>query len=552
MQQFGIRYTLQSFHGEGSPLVLTVQAGPSPTAVGQSPKACRALHPVENLTLQSDGLSCEVLLQPDEYGPEDWPARAAATVSGVRWSAGDGRTGLTSVEPVAPPSGSILLTLPQLMSTERKDFRELRLLGDVERQTWEAVTFHQHLQGVVPAEILQSEADERRFRMDLRVCYPGWAPENIPPRELEISLECEIIGDRVLGRWRADGLETNTTGPVWGKLLPQLFALDMGPDPGILLQARSVERIPDRAAEPGSVEAQTLARLTRAAEEYLSHRPQPVQCFDDDTHHSQPGHARNLKQSAEAAYGLSLLALAGDDFEAGMQAAETIDAWSATLKRIDTTNPNKSAYLYTSYLWPAIIWAGDYLRQADIPYEEAALASVLRRTVLPVVKPTLYRNNWTCWAICCHATIARFLLDGREFAVALQRWREMMPEYIAVDGKTKETLRDLWHTQMGLAPLACTAEMAWTCGIDLYSACDNRLLTAAELHATWALGDLSDWPYRQEARAVGKVWPYYELLKNHFGRRMGLPTPRIDRVLEATRPEGFDRMGWFGITHGSG
>ncbi|MFW6062094.1 MAG: alginate lyase family protein [Planctomycetota bacterium] len=530
---------------------LTVDPRQPAAAVAESPGWNLAVHRVDQLPIEGDRIRCAVTLQPDAYGGDDLPRRIDITVANGGWSADPDAAGRVREEVVDEAADQLHLTLRQFMSIGRKDFRDLRINLDPASRRAQAVTFHQELQGVVAAGIGRFELSQRQMKLDLRISYPGWQPENIPARTFEIHIDATCIADRLIGEWTANGPDANCSGPLAGTTsqVPQPCAVS---SPGILIGPADCQRIGSRLEEGAAPETAAMAKLRAVALDYLSHEPQPVVCFHDDTHHSRGGQAGALKESAEAVYALSLLTLLDDDAQAGSKAGSILDAWSSTLTGIDRSNPNKAISLYTSYLWPACVWAADHLRQAGATFDGDALGRVLGEIVLPVVRPTLYRNNWTCWAICCQTSIACFLGDGQELAVALDRWRDLLPEYVSSPaGQTKETLRDLWHTQMGLAPLACVAEMAWKQGIDLYSAQDNRLLAGVELHAPWALGDLDDWPFEKDARAVGQIWPYYELVENHYSRRMGLATPRIDRVLEATRPEGFDRMGLFSLTHGS-
>ena len=60
-------------------------------------------------------------------------------------------------------------------------------------------------------------------------------------------------------------------------------------------------------------------------------------------------------------------------------------------------------------------------------------------------------------------------------------------------GQCQESGRDQGHTQMGLEYLANTCETAWSQGVDLNGALDNRLLLGFEYTAKYNLGH--DGPY---------------------------------------------------------
>jgi hypothetical protein len=152
--------------------------------------------------------------------------------------------------------------------------------------------------------------------------------------------------------------------------------------------------------------------------------------------------------------------------------------------------------------------------------------------------------------------------DRARFDAVVRAVRDQIEHYLYADGQSLETPRDLWHAQMGIAPLVASAEIAWHQGVDVYSHANNRLLTAVEWHAPFILGDTAGWPtafssterqYRGgPAPGVrGDIWPYHELVFNHYHRRLGLPAPQTGRLLGIARPEPWERTGgWGTATHG--
>lgn len=143
-----------------------------------------------------------------------------------------------------------------------------------------------------------------------------------------------------------------------------------------------------------------------------------------------------------------------------------------------------------------------------------------------------------------------YLDDRAAFDSQIEELRRQITHYIYADGQTLETPRDLWHAQMGMAPLVASAEIARHQGVDLYSYADNRLLTGVEWHIPFLLGDTAGWPQvfsSTEKKYEGgpppgkraELWPFYELVYNHYHNRAGLPTPNTLRLLSTVgRPEG--------------
>jgi hypothetical protein len=125
--------------------------------------------------------------------------------------------------------------------------------------------------------------------------------------------------------------------------------------------------------------------------------------------------------------------------------------------------------------------------------------------------------------------------------------------YFMASGECQESGRDQSHTQMGLEFLANTCETAWTQGVDLYGALDNRLLKGFEYTAKYNLGQKVPYePFKsvegryyykrisEEAR--GRLRPMYEKVYNHYHHRRGLDAPFTKQALVKNRPEGGDRI----------
>ena len=64
-----------------------------------------------------------------------------------------------------------------------------------------------------------------------------------------------------------------------------------------------------------------------------------------------------------------------------------------------------------------------------------------------------------------------------------------MIKYIFPNGQCQETTRDQGHVQMGLGEFAGAARIAYTQGVDLFSAGDNRLALGYEYTSRFLLGE---------------------------------------------------------------
>jgi hypothetical protein len=302
--------------------------------------------------------------------------------------------------------------------------------------------------------------------------------------------------------------------------------------------------------------------------DFSDHTPRPVAEYRDGAGHSRDRYDFNMQQlvgDAEAAYGSALRWYVTGEEAHARKSIEIMNAWSSTLRTID---PRDDGPLSTSYGWPAMIFAAEIIRTTHggwVDADQARFARLLREVVWPGTQRAVDKdngNNWRSLGLFCRITIAVYVDDERSFSEQTDALRQQITHYVYPDGQTLETPRDLWHSQMGIAPLAAAAEIAWHQGVDLYSHADNRLLRGVEWHIPYLLGDTTGWPAEfssTEEKYEGyeapgepqELWPFYELVHNHYRNRMGLETPNTERLLRsAGRPEGWERTGgWGTATH---
>ena len=122
--------------------------------------------------------------------------------------------------------------------------------------------------------------------------------------------------------------------------------------------------------------------------------------------------------------------------------------------------------------------------------------------------------------------------------------------YFYESGQCQESGRDQQHVQMGLAFLACAAEIAWNQDIDLYGAFDNRLYKGFEYTARYMSGE--EVPHVQYITWFGKpvygpeisskqrekICPAWERAYHHYHDRKGMDMPYTRKMIQKSRPEG--------------
>jgi hypothetical protein len=173
-------------------------------------------------------------------------------------------------------------------------------------------------------------------------------------------------------------------------------------------------------------------------------------------------------------------------------------------------------------------------------HEQAQFEKMLRDIFYAVIKdfyPSA-NGNWDASMLQTMLAMGVYLDDQAMFDRGVEYYLNgegngAVRNYFKPTGQCQESGRDQAHTQMGLDFLACTCEIAWNQGVDLYGAYNNHLLKGFEYTAKYNLGfDVPYEPYRSfEGRyyyksisdnSRGRLRPMYEKVLNHYENRKGL------------------------------
>ncbi len=136
--------------------------------------------------------------------------------------------------------------------------------------------------------------------------------------------------------------------------------------------------------------------------------------------------------------------------------------------------------------------------------------------------------------------------------------------YVHPDGlaQTEEANRDQPHNIAAFGWISIAMEMAYNQGVDLWSYDNFRFLRGMEYTAKYNAGEsVSNIPYRRcsstftegasggpSGHGRGQKRPVWELMFNHYAKRMGVATPYAQIIAENNRPE--KGAGHFGNTSG--
>lgn len=366
--------------------------------------------------------------------------------------------------------------------------------------------------------------------------------------------------------------EASPAQPVEPTAPAESFALV---HPGLLSTREELETL--HAAVQAGAEPQTTALAVLLAEnapytDYKNHQPQAVSIVEAKFRGSDetPGHeSARLQQDAEIAYGAALLWVAHADAAYAEQVIRIVNAWTRTFERMEGENVD----LIAATSWPAMVWAAEIVRHTYNGWDEAEVAAfetLLLEKVYPFTRAVddIDRGkpgpgNYQAWGIAARMSVAVFTDRVDLFEQAVADYQRMVDGYVLANGQPLELCRgdgDLFHTQMGLFPLAMAATIAGNQGVDLFSYRSANshmtLLDAFRFVAPFvefeARGtEVDHWPC---AGPLGNhplgvdAWPGWELPCRYANQDEEIAAV-VDYLRARNGGDYFSKVGWTTLTH---
>ena len=324
----------------------------------------------------------------------------------------------------------------------------------------------------------------------------------------------------------------------------------------------------------------------------LSYVPHPKKLWIVNKSLSPGTRWLSCKEDSLAAYTHALLSFITDDSRHAAKSASIMNAWSAVL-----TKPVWSADALEA-AWSGTIWA----RAAEIIKHTApagtwpdakilAFEKMLTDIFLPLINEGASTNGNIALVMSEAALGIGVLTDNATVVDAqVSLWRQQAPAYVYVstdgptpkrpplqrylartapvcgpnctdaqivtywhgnsqfsghDGIAQETCRDLGHTEMLLAALANFAETAFHQGINLYGENRDRIVAAAEFHASLMSDEpvalRQRWPsWLCNGRCTGEYCApangsTFEIVHHHYVRRLNMSLPNVTALLPQIR-----------------
>ena len=266
-----------------------------------------------------------------------------------------------------------------------------------------------------------------------------------------------------------------------------------------------------------------------------------------------------LSGSVDLAYNASLIWYITGDKRYAEKAIAAINAWTPVLRDFDFNDAKLIAGL-TGYKFCN---AAEILKYTDSGWKSEDISS-FTEMLMTVYYPLLRyyfpqaNGNWNGMIIHSLLAIAIFT-DNREiFDDAVSNFlyspvNGSIFKYIHPSGQCQESTRDQGHVQLGLGEFAGAAQVAYTQGVDLFSAGNNRIALGFEYTAGFLLGhkphsygiiseraknlsDIYEYVYRHYT-SKGVELPYAKLAADSVRRRASRSILTAVRVPSVSTPK---------------
>lgn len=269
-------------------------------------------------------------------------------------------------------------------------------------------------------------------------------------------------------------------------------------------------------------------------------------------------HAQNYPQlyrDAAAAYAYAVRWKVTGDTRHADKSVEIMNAWSAKLKHL---RGSADRFLAAGIYGYQFANAAEIMR--SYPEWSAADFARFKKMMLEIFYPESYRmltnhndarpdHYWANWDLASMASLIAIgvLTDrGDIYDQAIEYFKHGEGNgaigravwYIHPNGmgQWQEAGRDQGHAVLGIGLMAAICEMAWQQGDDLYGYDDHRFLKGAEYVAAYNLfKDVPFQPYYNRDHGWhwnvspdvrGHMRPVWEMVYNHYVKRMGLRARR--------------------------
>jgi len=246
-----------------------------------------------------------------------------------------------------------------------------------------------------------------------------------------------------------------------------------------------------------------------------------------------------LSKSASMAYNCALMGYLTDEKVYSAKAIEIINSWSPVLWDFDYND----AKLLAGWTGHLLCNAAEILRYTQSGWQEVEInrfSEMLMTVYYPLLRYYYPQanGNWDGAIIHSILAIAIFTDNRLMFDDAIGHFchapvNGSLFKYIYPSGQCQESMRDQAHVQLGLGEFAGAAKIAFTQGVDLFSAANNRLALGYEYTARFLMGE-SPHCYGRISEKAKTLRDDYETVYRHY-LAQGIELPYTKMAADSIR-----------------
>jgi hypothetical protein len=247
----------------------------------------------------------------------------------------------------------------------------------------------------------------------------------------------------------------------------------------------------------------------------------------------------DLSKGSNMAYNCALMGYLTGDKAYSEKAIEIINAWSPVIWDLDYND----AKLLADWTGHILCNAAEILRYTDSGWKQKEIdrfTQMLMTVYYPLIRYYYPQanGNWDGAIIHTILAIAIFTDNPEMFNNAIDHFYHSpvngsIFKYIYPSGQCQESMRDQGHVQLGLGEFAGAAKVAFTQGVDLFAAANNRIALGYEYTAQFLLGKTPHC-YGKISERAKDLRDDYEYVYRHYAAQ-GIVLPYTKKAADSIR-----------------
>jgi len=247
----------------------------------------------------------------------------------------------------------------------------------------------------------------------------------------------------------------------------------------------------------------------------------------------------DLSRGSNMAYNCALMGYLTNDKAYSAKAIEILNAWTPVVWDFDYND----AKLLAGWTGHLLCNAAEILRYTDSGWQKKDIdrfTAMLMTVYYPLIRYYYPQANGNWDGAILHTILAMAIFtDNHEmFGNAVNHMYHSpvngsLFKYIYPSGQCQESMRDQGHVQLGLGEFAGAAKVAYTQGVDFFSAGDNRIGLGYEYTAQYLLGKTPHC-YGKISERAKDLRDDYEYVYRHYAAQ-GIDLPYTKMAADSVR-----------------